>query len=1130
MSGKEKIKYLVRRRSAKYSLFVLIALLAITGMYMFAIANQLTGLIVTPDPFKLGTNAYIQYTLGQDANVTINVFKENGDHVKTLLNNIKKYSGFNSQSWDGKDQNGVLVPDGNYKLVVEAKDAAGTQVGLAEVTFMAARQPAISGVTDAPDPFNPSNGEQSTIQFTVSSGHIQKVTILKGYEVVRTWNTTQEVKAPGTYTWNWDGKDNNGNIVGDGIYTYQIEATSPMVSSFKSTYKGTVNVEKEAPKVTAITTTPNPLKISSGSMTVAYTLSENAKVTMKIMDAAGNTVKTILNAISKNAGYNSSAWDGKDAAGAYVAEGTYTVVINAVDNFSNSSGDQSVTVKAGYLPAITGAAANPTSFNPAIAQSNISYSISKNSLVTVQIFNGYNSVRTIVDKQSQTAGDNSVPWDGKDDAGQIVGDGNYTYQITAVSAVVDTFSSTAKGTVTVEMGAPSVTGLTLSPNPYKLGAGNLTIGYTLSENAAVDIVILKGTDVVRNLDSGLSKNAGYNSGIWDGKDNAGSVVGEGTYSVRVKAVDPSGNAGEATADVTAGYQPSISNASHTPDPYDPGTGSVNFKFDLNYSAKVTVTIMKGTLPVRTISANILAPGNNNVVWDGKDDAARPIADGTYNYQIDAVSPVVDFFKSTYKGSILVEGSAPALTDLTVSPLIVKIGSSTTFRYTLSEAAAVTAQILTKTGTVVRDFAVETKTASGYYSFAWDNLDNQNNLIGSGDYIFKVSAIDNAAKTGTAELAFQAGAIPELSGLYADPAVVNVTTKGGGQTTIYYNLSERSYVTIKIFDANGTLARTLSAFQDTAAGAQSAVWDCKNEKGQVVGGTLTYKIDATSVIGYFKAAQASGTVQVTGAIGGTSNCAECHTGYPASHQMSNCAGCHGNNEPIASIHTGTEDCASCHVPHDTANLVPYDCGYCHSVDYSDKIPVHPANETELHTSATLDMINCGTCHQADVTKEHTNCWTCHSSSDQVVLGSMSTGNTQCSSCHRVQHNTNFAETVPVDIPVYDAVYGGMTWTPPRDAFLWAGESWMPADFVNGGRVIMSDRHTDLSGEAVYTYYTTQMAANGWTVAPHAQVVSDFFSLSFTKGERQAVVWFFGGENHSASSPLAASGYKVEIIYK
>lgn len=1131
MSGKEKIKYLVRKRSIRYSLFLLIALLAITGMYMVAIASQVTGLVVTPDPIKLGTNAYLSYTLGQDANVTISVFKESGEHVKTLLNNIKRYAGSYTQSWDGKDAGGVLVPDGNYKFVVEARDAAGVQVGLAEKTVLAARQPAVSSITDTPDPFNPANGEQSTIQFTVSSDHTQTVSILKGYDVVRTWTTTQEIKGAGTYTWTWDGKDNNGNVVGDGAYTYQIEAASPTVSSFKSTYKGTANVEKEAPKITGITLTPSPLKISGSSMTIAYTLSENAKVTLKIVDAAGNSVRTVLNAVSKNAGYNSSAWDGKDSTGAYVPEGTYSVVISAVDNFSKSSGDQAVTFKAGYLPAISGAAVNPTTFDPNSGSAAISYNISKDALVTVQILSGYNTVRTVVDKQSQIAGSNSVAWNGRDDAGNIVGDGTYTVQITAVSAVVDTFFSTAKVTVTVEKGAPSVTGLTLSPEPYKLGTGSsLSISYNLSENGAMYIDVLKGTDVVRNLASGLAKNAGYNSTTWDGRDNDGSVVGEGIYTVRVKAVDPAGNAGEASANVTAGYQPSISNAGHSPDPYDQTSGNAAFRFDLGNSAKVTVTIMKGNMPVRTISAGVLASGTNTVVWDGRDDSANPAADGSYNYQIDAVSPTVDIFRSTFKGTITVEGAAPVLTNLSVSPYIVKIPNNAGFSYTLSEPATITAQVLTKTGAVVRDFPSETKTAGGYYTLAWDTRDNAGSLISSGDYIFKVSAVDNAGKTGSSQLAFQAGAVPVISAVNADPETVNVTTKGG-QTTINFNISERSYVTVKVFDADGKVVRTLTAYQEMAAGSHSLSWDCRNDQGQVIGGTYTYKIDAYSFIGNFRALQASGTVEVTGAVGGgTSNCTDCHSAYPASHQTANCLGCHGNNEPISSIHSGTEDCAGCHSAHDSTLINSYGCAYCHNSDYSYKIPIHPADETALHTSTTLDTTNCGTCHQADVTKTHASCSTCHSSTDQVILGSISTGNTQCASCHRVQHNVNFAETVPADIPVYDAVYGGMTWTPPRDAFLWAGESWMPEEFVNGGKVVMSDRHTDLSGDTVFDFYNAQMTANGWTLSSDAPAAgTDFFTVTFTKGERKAVIWFYGGESHNAS-PVAESGYKIEIVYK
>lgn len=1202
-------------------LVLVAAVLSISGISIAAMSgpSQITDLAVAPDPVKIGSSAYVQYNLGQDAYVSINVYKESGDHMRTLLNKAFKIAGAYSQLWDGKDKSGLLVPDGTYRIVVEAVDSTGAIIGQMEKLQLAARLPVISNVTDTPDPFSPAAGQQAMINYTISSDAQVTVTILKGYTPVRTL-VTNVIQTGGTYNIAWDGKDDYGNVAGDATYTYQIDAVNQVVPGFAGTYKSTVVIQSGPPQMTGLAVNPDPFKIGGGSLNISFDLSKNASVTAKITDQSGNVVQTLLTGVARNAGYNAISWDGRTGSGGYVAEGVYSAVVSAADSYGKSSGDQVKTFTAGFQPAINNPTISPNPFNPndpLINKADITFNLSNDALVTVEILSGATPVRTLVN-QPEKAGDKTFTWDGKDDAGNVVGDGAYYYQINAGSPTVATFKSTYKNSIVVEKGAPVVSGLTMMPDPFKLGTlSPLSIRYDLNENATVYIDIYDSNNkVVRNLPN-QAKNAGNNSAVWDGKTNFEGKVPEGIYTVVVIAVDAYGRTGEMRGQVTAGYLPVISNAKHSPEPFNPSVdGSAVINLDLSDNADVTVTILKGFTTVRTVTTDALklaGPGIK-VSWDGKDDSLQPVPDGNYTYQIEAASPTVDSFKSTYKGSITVESSNPAVTDLVVTPAVVKIGSNATFRYTLSEPATVSIGVYDTQGQVVRGFPAETKAGGGAYSITWDTANQAGNPVPSGNYVLKIIAVDSSNKVGAAELAFQAGVAPVISNVAAVPDTVDVAAGIGA--TISYSISERSYVTVKLYNSSNILWKTLYHSKDVTS-SDAVYWDGASDKGEIAVGAFVYKIDANSVLGGIKALQASGKINVINVPGsqpGTSTCTGCHKTYPVSHPMPNCIGCHGGNKPI-------QDCASCHPTwgshKDGTVLNNYQCDYCHNSTYSYKIPSHPADIDGIHITTT-NLANCQPCHEPPLTKEHakrinkvtqtnydcntchqsavaevvyaisnklTNCdachnqagqnshealhttvaldvyctschinsltqehlnnpktqtdpvtgkikpWTCdtcHNSTKQIVTAAVYSDNKQCTACHSQGHNVNFVETVPADIPLY----AGYNWTVPLNASIWAGESWLPDEFVNGGKVLISNRRpgTQVTGDAVWQFYQTEMAAGGWTLTSASPAAgSDFFTVTFTKGTRKAVIWFYGGETHNAT-PVLAGGYRIEIIYK
>jgi flagellar basal-body rod modification protein FlgD len=78
---------------------------------------------------RQGTPPLLQYTLhGDSAKVTISILDNAGNLVRTI-EKLGQKAGEQRVSWDGKNAQGVSLPDGEYRFVVLAKDRTGNSVG-----------------------------------------------------------------------------------------------------------------------------------------------------------------------------------------------------------------------------------------------------------------------------------------------------------------------------------------------------------------------------------------------------------------------------------------------------------------------------------------------------------------------------------------------------------------------------------------------------------------------------------------------------------------------------------------------------------------------------------------------------------------------------------------------------------------------------------------------------------------------------------------------------------------------------------------------------------------------------------------------------------------------------------------
>lgn len=90
------------------------------------ITNQnVSNFVLSPNGDSVLDETVISYDLSENAFVTIKVYDELDNLVRTLLSDGEKYAGSNSDVWDGKDDSLTVLPDGYYLVEISARDYAG---------------------------------------------------------------------------------------------------------------------------------------------------------------------------------------------------------------------------------------------------------------------------------------------------------------------------------------------------------------------------------------------------------------------------------------------------------------------------------------------------------------------------------------------------------------------------------------------------------------------------------------------------------------------------------------------------------------------------------------------------------------------------------------------------------------------------------------------------------------------------------------------------------------------------------------------------------------------------------------------------------------------------------------------
>ena len=559
-----------------------------------------------------------------------------------------------------------------------------------------------------------------------------------------------------------------------------------------------------------VTLSPTSFYAGAGSTTLGYTLSGQATVSVSVRNKAGATVRTLRPAAAQAAGTYSVTWDGRAEGGTSLPAGGYSVVVVATTSSGTVQSTKSVQLLA---PLLTGVSTSPAAFYAGSGSTTLKYTLSAKATVSVVVRDVSSAtVRTLRPATVQAAGTYSRVWDGKSDGGVSLPAGSYSILVTATTS-----AGTVQSAQNVQLVAPVLTEVGLSPTSFYAGSGSTTLSYTLAGPATVAVTVRDSSGtVVRTLQTAFQV-AGTYPLVWDGKADGGTSVPAGGYSLVVAATTVAGT--EQSAQNAQVLAPVLGGVGVSPAAFYAGSGSTTLTYALAGPATVAVAVRdaSGTV-VRTLQpATAQAAGTHTLVWDGTADGGASLSAGSYAVSVSA-STAVGALESTQSVQLV----APVLTGVGLSPASFRAGSgSTNVTYTLIGPATVVVSALDAGGTKVATVQPSTALDAGSYSVTWDGRADGGASLPAGGYSIVVKA---ATAVGTLESAQSVELLaPVLTGVGVVPAAFYV---GAGSTTVSYTLTEPATASVAVTDAGGATVRTLQPATAQAAGSFTLVWDGK----------------------------------------------------------------------------------------------------------------------------------------------------------------------------------------------------------------------------------------------------------------------------------------------------------------
>ncbi|AHC15145.1 gliding motility-associated C-terminal domain-containing protein [Salinispira pacifica] len=239
-------------------------------------------------------------------------------------------------TWDGRDSDGALAPDGTYRYIIQSRDRAGNSVEASSPVFTLDTSDAEVLVNAGYDAFSPNgDGNKDVQEFTTRVSNNDQVESYRftienvDGEQLRSISGTGEVPE----NISWDGRDDQGRPVEDNLYIAKLEVELRN-RSVGSAQTRSFQLDTVYPEISLdsdyLIFSPNGDE-NKDSLTIRQRSTPEELFEARILNAEGEAVRSYF----WEGSIENLTWDGLDEFGNLAPNGEYSYEIRVEDPAGN---------------------------------------------------------------------------------------------------------------------------------------------------------------------------------------------------------------------------------------------------------------------------------------------------------------------------------------------------------------------------------------------------------------------------------------------------------------------------------------------------------------------------------------------------------------------------------------------------------------------------------------------------------------------------------------------------------------------------------------------------------------------------------------------------------------------------